>query len=203
MSRALDLILATVLIVVLAPVLLLAALAIRLGSAGPVLHRARRVGRGGRVFRMLKLRTMRHACGGAALTTASDDRVTRVGSVLRRWHIDEWPQLWNVIRGEMGLVGPRPEDPRFVDAADARWREVLSVRPGITGPSQLVFTDVEARLLTQAEPEGSEAVYRTRILPDKLASDVRYVRERTMRGDLRTLAMTAGLTPRRSRGEAA
>jgi lipopolysaccharide/colanic/teichoic acid biosynthesis glycosyltransferase len=108
--------------------------------------------------------------------------------LLRRTHADEWPQLWNVLAGEMSLVGPRPEDPRFVDAADPAWRRVLSVRPGLTGTTQLAFAGREASLVGDGDPETG---YRARVLPSKLAADAAYVDARTFGGDLAILARTA------------
>ena len=137
---------------------------------------------------MYKLRTMHDGSSGPAVTAAEDDRVTRTGRWLRRTGLDEWPQLVNVLRGEMSLVGPRPEAPRFVDEADARWRRVHTVRPGVTGPTQLHFAAEEERLL---RGPGVEAKYVEQILPRKLAMDIAYVDGRSLGRDLRCLAETA------------
>jgi lipopolysaccharide/colanic/teichoic acid biosynthesis glycosyltransferase len=120
---------------------------------------------------------------GLAITAPIDPRITRLGRHLRRSRLDELPQLWDVVRGSMLLVGPRPEDPSLVDLDDPRWREVLSIPPGITGATQLRFHD-EGRWVDTADPLGS---YRTRILPLKLKSDLGYVRGRSARGDVRIL----------------
>src|SRR5438874_1203967 len=154
-TRVMHAAVAAVLLVVFSPVLLAVALAVRLSSPGPVLHRATRVGRQGRLFTVYKFRTMvaGGARLGASITSAEDPRVTPVGRMLRRCKVDELPQLWNVVRGEMRLVGPRPEDPRFVALYRPEQKmRVLSVPPGITGPSQLLFFDEEA-LLRSADPE--------------------------------------------------
>ncbi len=198
-KRALDVLLALAGLAVLAPVGVVAALAIVLTSRGGPLHGARRVGRGRVVFTMWKLRTMRtlRSMQGVArspLTARDDPRVTPVGRVLRRTRLDEWPQLWNVLVGQMSLVGPRPEDPRLVDPADPQWQRVLSVRPGITGPTQIEWAPREANLLRTAD---AESVYRTRILPAKLASDLDYVRRRSLAGDVRLLVRSL-LVPFRS-----
>ena len=187
MKRALDVVLALAGIAVLAAPGLLVALVIVLDSRGPPLFRALRVGRGGRAFRALKFRTMTAGVAGPAITAERDARVTRVGRVLRRTRFDETPQLVNVLFGDMSLVGPRPEDPRFVDAADAAWGRVLSVRPGITGPTQLAFADEEQALVGRDDPETA---YRARVLPAKLRSDVAYVEGRTFAGDVALLART-------------
>jgi len=135
---------------------------------------------------MWKVRSMRtsehrgHA-GGAVITSSDDDRITRVGATLRRWRLDELPQVWNVLRGDMGLLGPRPETPSLVDLADPRWVEVLAVRPGITGPTQLVIEQWEAAALTSG---GQERHYTEHILPVKLAIDAWYVQHATPATDL-------------------
>ena len=188
MKRALDLVAAVVALAALAAPILLVALLVKLDSRGPAFFHAPRAGRGGHVFSIHKFRTMTDAAAGTALTTADDARVTRLGRALRRARIDEWPQLWNVLVGEMSLVGPRPEDPRFVDADDPEWRRVLSVRPGITGPAQIAFADREQALLGESDPERD---YRERVLPAKLRADLEYVETRTLRGDLVLLLRTA------------
>lgn len=185
MKRALDLAIAVPLLLALAPVMLVLAIAVRLTSPGPALHRAIRSGRDGRPFTMLKLRTMRPGAG-AAVTTTRDPRITALGRILRRTRIDEVPQLWNVVRGEMSLVGPRPEDPRFVALYTPEQRAVLAVRPGITGAAQLAFRD-EERLLDPSDPEGS---YVREVLPRKVAMDLAYVRRRTLAGDLAIIGRT-------------
>ncbi len=194
MKRALDLAVAVPLLVILSPVLVALAAAVRLTSRGPAFHRATRVGRDGRPFTMLKLRTMR-AGPGAAITTRDDPRMTTLGRALRRARLDELPQLFNVVRGEMSIVGPRPEDPRFVALYSEEQRAVLALRPGITGAAQLVFRD-EAALLDPADPDGS---YIRAVLPRKLAIDLEYARGRSLAGDLRIMGMTLRGQPKRGR----
>ena len=196
--RAIDLVLATVALAACAPVIAWAAVAMRAsGDRGPILYRAARVGEGGRQFEILKIRTMRPGAAGIRVTVAGDPRLTRVGRVLRSYRIDELPQLLNVIRGDMSLVGPRPEDPRYVDLEDPLHRFVFTARPGITGPTQLAFRD-EAVLLSPADPEAD---YRARILPAKLRMDADYLRHRTFTSDMRLLVRTAGVVVGRG-GEA-
>jgi lipopolysaccharide/colanic/teichoic acid biosynthesis glycosyltransferase len=139
---------------------------------------------------------------GPGITVARDARVTRLGAVLRRTRLDELPQLWNVVRGDMLLVGPRPEDPRYVDWRDPLHRLVFSAQPGVTGPAALAFRDEEAILareaLAVARQEGRERVaqadidraYRERVLPRKLELDAEYLRTRSARGDLVILVRT-------------
>jgi lipopolysaccharide/colanic/teichoic acid biosynthesis glycosyltransferase len=186
-KRALDVAVAIAGLVALAPAFAVIGLLVKLDSRGRALFRAPRVGRHGRIFLMLKFRTMTAGITGPAITTSADARVTRFGAFLRRTRLDEMPQLWNVLVGEMSLVGPRPEDPRFAEAADATWQRVLSVRPGITGPAQLEFADREQRLLG----EDPERDYRERVLPAKLRVDAAYVDARSFAGDLRLLFRTA------------
>lgn len=168
------------------PIVGLAGLLLQRETGGPLLYRAVRMGDGGRPFMCFKLRTMRADAGGPGITTRSDQRVGTVGRWVRRFRIDELPQLWNVIRGEMRLVGPRPEDPLFVDLGDPLHRQVFSARPGMTGLTQLIFHDEGGRLDT-SEPERH---YRSTILPAKLRLDAAYLRHRSTRLDLWILAQT-------------
>ncbi len=188
-KRAMDLLLGSVGLIVAIPMMGLIALLMRLsGDDGPFLYRAPRIGEGGRVITVLKIRTMREGATGSRLTSTSDARITRVGRLLRRVRIDELPQLINVVRGEMSLVGPRPEDPMFVDFTDPLHRKVFTARPGITGLAQLEFHD-EARILAG---EDSERRYREVVLPAKLRLDAKYLDERTTMLDLKILARTVG-----------
>jgi lipopolysaccharide/colanic/teichoic acid biosynthesis glycosyltransferase len=172
--------------VVAAPVLALVAIAMRLsGDTGPFFYRAPRVGQG-QTFMVWKVRTMTPGSAGSKVTLASDPRVTRVGRILRRYRLDELPQLVNVIRGEMSLVGPRPEDPAYVDLADPLHQRVFSAKPGITGLAQLAYHD-EAALL--AGPDAEQR-YRQEILPAKLRLDAEYLDRRTTLLDLKILART-------------
>ena len=199
-KRAMDLILGTFALVVVTPALATIALGMRLaGDQGPFLHRARRVGEHGRIFTVFKIRTMVEGGVGPRLTSADDPRVTRLGRILRRYRIDELPQLVNVVRGEMSLVGPRPEDPIFVDLDDPVHRKVFTARPGITGLAQLEFHD-EARLLSG---EDAERRYREEVLPAKLRLDVAYLDRRSTALDLQILGRTlTTILDRRSRPSA-
>lgn len=178
-----------ILAVVTGPLLIALGLAVRMETRGPVIFRASRMGRGGRPFDCLKLRTMRanRSEAGPGVTIGRDARVTRVGGLLRRFRLDELPQLWNVARGQMRLVGPRPEDPRYVDFDLPLHCEVFTEPPGIAGLTQLVYAD-EGRLLDDsADPDG---YYRDTILPRKLAIDAAYLRNRSIKLDLWILAQT-------------
>ena len=186
--RAIDLFGAGLGIVLLSPLWALVAVTIKLDSPGPVFYRARRVGKDGKVFRLYKFRTMVTDADkyGPAITAAGDPRITRVGRLLRRTKIDELPQLLNVLKGEMSLVGPRPEDPRYVALYTEEQREILRVRPGITSAASLTYRHEE--LLLQGE--DWERVYQTEIMPAKLAIDLEYLRHRTLWSDLVLIAKT-------------
>jgi lipopolysaccharide/colanic/teichoic acid biosynthesis glycosyltransferase len=198
MKRAFDVAVAAAGLVVISPLLLAASIAVKASSPGPVIYRGARVGRNGAVFHIYKLRTMRVGADrqGPALTSAGDARVTRVGRFLRLTKFDETPQLVNVLRGEMSLVGPRPEHPDFVQHYSPEQRQVLAVRPGITGPTALAFMH-EEEMLTGGDPV---ATYVSSIMPRKLAMDLEYVRTATFAGDLRLLAATAARVFRIRRG---
>jgi lipopolysaccharide/colanic/teichoic acid biosynthesis glycosyltransferase len=185
-KRALDLLVAGTVLLLALPLMAIVALAIMLESPGPVLYRAERVGRGGRPMRMLKFRKMRRNAVGPKLTACRDPRLTRVGMVLACTKLDELPQLLNVLRGDMSLIGPRPEDPGFVAQRRADYDEILKVRPGITGLSQIAFAE-ESRILCQDDAVGD---YLRRILPQKCALDRMYVRTVGLGTDMRILAWT-------------
>ncbi len=188
LPRAAEIPLAALAGLVTLPVLAAAALAITLTSRGPVFHRALRAGRHGVPVGVWKLRTMRADAAGPHLTVADDPRVTPLGRVLRRLHIDELPQVWNVLRGEMSLVGPRPEDVSLVDLTDPRRRRTLAVRPGIMGPAQVAWSGREGELLAGAT--DVERIYLERIVPEKLACDLAYLAQRTAWTDLAWIART-------------
>ena len=176
-------------LLLLAPLLLLAALWIRLDSPGPALFRQSRVGRFGVPFTIHKFRTMRVE-PGAALTVGADPRITRSGHVLRQTKLDELPQLWDVLRGAMSLVGPRPELPRYVALYPAEMRErVLAVRPGITDPASLAFSHEAELLAACADPERE---YREVILPAKLKLSADYAASASLMTDLRLIWATLG-----------
>ena len=186
-KRLLDLALGSLGLTLALPVLMGVALAMRLsGDRGPFLYRARRMGEGGHVIEILKIRTMTVGSGGLNVTVAGDPRVTRVGRVLRRYRLDELPQLVNVVRGQMSLVGPRPEDPGYVDLTDPTHRRVFTAKPGLTGLAQLEYHD-EARLLVG---DDADRRYREEILPAKLRLDMEYLDRRSTRLDLEILART-------------
>lgn len=186
-KRAFDLLLSALGLLLLAPVLLLIALWVKLDSPGPVFFRQERVGRFGRPFFIHKFRTMRVDNAGLQITVGVDPRITRAGRVLRAAKLDELPQLWDVLRGAMSLVGPRPEVPRYVALYTPEQRKVLDVRPGITGMASIDYIDENEILARSSDPERT---YIEEILPAKLALDLRYVQERSLALDLRILLIT-------------
>jgi len=199
-KRAFDLVAASLGLLVLSPLFAAVAVMIRTTSPGPVFFRQERVGLRGRSFRIYKFRTMRHdaeAVGGQ-LTVGGDPRITRVGAALRRGKIDELPQLINVVRGEMSLVGPRPEVPRYVAHYDDRQRRVLDVRPGITDPASIAFRDENDLLAASEDPERT---YLTEVMPRKLEMNLDYLERRGLVSDVAVILSTlARLLPRGSRG---
>jgi lipopolysaccharide/colanic/teichoic acid biosynthesis glycosyltransferase len=186
LKRLLDIVGAGVVLVLLAPLLVGLAIAVKLESRGPVFYRCRRVGFRGRELHILKFRKMHKDATGPALTVSADDRLTRVGRFVASAKLDELPQLWNVLKGEMSLVGPRPEDPSFVELRREDFEVILAVKPGITGLSQLAFAK-ESELLSPVDRLGD---YLERFLPQKIALDRLYVSRRTVWVDLRILAWT-------------
>ena len=187
LKRLVDILGALLLLIPAAPIIALIALAIKLDDPGPVFFRQQRIGRGGKKFWMLKFRKMPVVmpAQGPMLTRRHDPRLTRVGRWLERTKLDELPQLLNVLRGEMSLIGPRPEVERFVDLNDPRWQAVLQVPPGIFGLTQLRY-----RNESELYPIGCEDIetwYRERILPDKLALDMEYVSRAGAVSDIRLL----------------
>lgn len=185
--RPVEVILAVCGLITLAPVLLFAAALIRLDSRGRILFRQRRVGFNGQPFTLLKFRTMRPADPGLMITSADDMRVTGVGRWLRRTKIDELPELWNVLRGDMSFVGPRPEVEEFVDLDNAVWQEILGHRPGITDPVTLRLRNEEQLL---AQVIDKERYYREVIQPYKLRGYSNFVRDKSWKTDIRIIGRT-------------
>ena len=189
LKRTFDLIVSLVALIVLSPLFVVIAALVKLDSPGPAFYRAERIGRGGRPFRMYKFRTMVVGAdrAGPAITCRDDPRITRLGRLLRRTKLDELPQLLNVLRGEMSLVGPRPEAPRYMALYSPQQREVLKARPGITGLAQLAYIREEELL----NPANLDRDYVRVLLPRKLALDLEYVNGRSFLLDLKILLWTA------------
>jgi lipopolysaccharide/colanic/teichoic acid biosynthesis glycosyltransferase len=188
LKRAFDLLLSAVILVLMSPVMAIAVLSILLESGRPVFFSQVRVGRQFRKFRILKFRTMVVRNDGPSVTVAGDRRITKIGAILRKSKLDELPQFWNVIRGDMSIVGPRPEVPEYVDLFRQRYQRILSVRPGITDFASIYYRN-EEELLSRSNNPLTE--YRNRVLPAKLDLADKYIRERSAWRDLRIIALTA------------
>jgi lipopolysaccharide/colanic/teichoic acid biosynthesis glycosyltransferase len=191
MKRAVDILFSLAGLVLIWPLFSLIGMGIFLSSGRPVLFSQERVGLNGRPFRLLKFRTMRILEGAEAglFEPGNQNRVTAFGRFLRDFKLDEFPQLWNVLKGEMSLVGPRPETREWVNVYPERWRKVLSIRPGITDPASLFYRDEEAILA--ASPDPAEA-YRENILPHKLDIYEKYLHNRSLPGDFGIVVETLG-----------
>ena len=186
MTRIFDIVVALAALLVLSPLLVLIAIAVKLTSAGPVIYRAKRTGRGGEPFELFKFRSMAVNNAGPAITRKGDSRVTPVGRIIRGFKLDELPQLWNVVRGDMSLVGPRPEDPKYTAMYDAAQRKALAVRPGITSAASVQYRDEES-LITG---DDWEEQYVQRIMPEKLRIDLQYLERRTLFSDVGLILRT-------------
>lgn len=190
MMRLIDLILSSVALFCASPLFLLVAAGIRLSSPGPILYRAKRVGIGGGIFTMYKFRTMHVNRGpaGSCITAQNDSRVFAFGSWLRCLKIDELPQLVNILRGEMSLVGPRPEDPKIVEHHyTSHHLETLRILPGLSSPGSIYYYTIGEKML---DGENTEESYVERLLPVKLALDIVYVREASLLYSLRVILRT-------------
>jgi lipopolysaccharide/colanic/teichoic acid biosynthesis glycosyltransferase len=189
LPRPLEAFKAAGLLLVMTPLLLVIGVAVLVSSRGPIFFRQRRVGRSGREFTMFKFRTMKVNGEDVQVTASGDARVTPVGRLLRRLKLDELPELWNVVVGDLSLVGHRPEVPRFVDLENPVWRRVLEERPGITHPVTLRLAD-EERLIAAAGG-NVERFYVDELLPFKLRGYLAYQSERSFWSDVVVLTATA------------
>lgn len=175
-------------LLVLWPVLLLVALLVRIKMpGGPVIFTQRRVGRGGRLFTMYKFRSMTVSHGGSSVSVAGESRITPFGARLRRYKLDELPELWNVLKGDMSFVGPRPDVPGYADTLQGDAREVLRLRPGITGPASLKYRDEEELLASVDDPVryNDEVIY-----PDKVRINLYYLHNYSFVKDIRMIFCT-------------
>lgn len=188
LPRAFDIALVLLGGLVTTPIVGLLAVTVALTSRGGAFFRQNRVGRGGKLFVMYKLRTMAISGKGPEITKHNEGRITRVGKVLRATKLDELPTLWNVLKGDMAFVGPRPEVPRYVKLDDPMWLAVLRVKPGITDPVTVRLRN-EERLLEKIE-EDVEKYYMDELLPSKLQGYVAYIEQRSWRTDLKVLWQT-------------
>ena len=197
LKRFFDILFSAIGIILSAPLLVVVAMAIKKSSSGPVLYRGIRVGRDGKLFRMLKFRTMvanAEALGGSC-TSNGDPRITSIGGRLRKYKLDELPQLFNVLRGDMSLVGPRSEVQQYVSMFSEEEKEILHMRPGITDLATLWDSDEGALLAESSDPERT---YLETIRPEKIRLQLEYVRERALLLDFRIACSTVALVLRRA-----
>jgi lipopolysaccharide/colanic/teichoic acid biosynthesis glycosyltransferase len=189
LPRGVDVAVALVGLLLTSPLLVVSAVLVGLTSSGGIFFRQRRVGQFGRTFDLYKLRTMRSSNGGPQVTSGDDSRITRAGRFLRKTKLDELPTLWNVLKGDMALVGPRPEVPRYVKLDEPDWQLVLATRPGLTDPVTVRLRNEEA-LLAQINGDR-ENYYLSELQPLKLKGYVAYLERRSWRSDLKVLWQTA------------
>jgi lipopolysaccharide/colanic/teichoic acid biosynthesis glycosyltransferase len=182
--RPVEIVLASLVLAVSAPIVVAAAIAVVM-TRGPAMFRQERIGRGGLPFVLYKLRTMRSSHDGVEVTAGDDNRITPVGRLLRRTKIDELPELWNVIKGDMSLCGPRPEVSKYVDLENPEWRLLLSVRPGVTDPVTMRLRNEE--VLLQAVDGDRERFYLEVLQPLKRKGYLEYLKQRTWQRDLKVL----------------
>jgi len=189
-QRVLDIVASGAGLIILSPLFLILGVLVKLQDGGPVLYSSQRVGRGGKLFSIYKFRSMVQGADrmGGGLTVRGDARVTRVGRLLRNYKLDELPQLLNVFKGDMSLVGARPENPAYVARYTPEQREILNYRPGITSPASLRYRNEEEML----GGGDTDALYVGKILPEKLAMDLAYLRTRTVVSDVIVILRTIG-----------
>jgi len=185
-KRIFDLVVGTFSLIVVSPIMLICVILSKLQSPGPIIYSAQRAGLRGKIFSMYKFRTMvtNAQSIGTGITNYRDPRITPIGRFLRKTKLDELPQLLNVLKGEMSIVGPRPEAPEYVKFYTKKQRKVLEVRPGITGPAQIENRDEEEKFKDCAEPEE---YYINILMPKKLEIDLQYVKHHNLRSDLKFL----------------
>ena len=191
--RAIDLVVSALVLLVLSPLFLIIAIAIRLDGPGSIIYRGWRVGKAGRRFQMLKFRSMVADADrvGPAISSREDARITRVGRFLRATKLDEFPQFWNVLRGEMTLIGPRPETPEIVGLYTQEQLQILAVKPGLTGPSQISCSVDDSMAVHGGD--SAEQFYVQNVLGRRLAMDAEYIRNRNAVSDLALVGRTVGL----------
>jgi lipopolysaccharide/colanic/teichoic acid biosynthesis glycosyltransferase len=198
LPRFVDFTLALLGLMILSPILLLVIIGVALSSPGPIFFRQERMGRGGRSFFLIKFRSMTVSNSGSQVTAKGDSRITGIGKVLRKTKIDELPELWNVVKGDLSLVGPRPEVPRYVNLKNSMWKKVLRVRPGITDPVTLKLRN-EEELMAQVQ-DDPEKFYLEVLQPIKLRGYVDYLEKRSWWEDVKVLwkSVMAVVLPRRT-----
>ena len=187
LKRIFDILASFLGLFILWPVLLLVAILIKLKMPGPVFFRQERVGKNGKLFTLVKFRTMSVGHNGSSISVKGESRITPLGAILRKYKLDELPELWNVLRGEMSFVGPRPDVPGYADKLTGEDREMLQLRPGITGPASMKYANEEEILFQQPDPVkyNDEVIW-----PDKVRINLEYMKRRTFLMDLKIIIYT-------------
>jgi lipopolysaccharide/colanic/teichoic acid biosynthesis glycosyltransferase len=200
MRRIFDIGVALLALPILAPIFVVVILAVAIESPGSPFYGGWRIGKDGKRFRMWKFRTMVNRADklGTAITTRRDPRITRVGRFLRATKIDELPQFFNLLVGDLTLIGPRPEAPQFVNRYSPEQRQILKVKPGITGPTQLIYTVLEGE--TVPDGEDAERFYVEQVMDRKLRSDLEYIHRRTFWSDCHVVLLTIAMMARAAAG---
>ncbi len=186
--RILDCVLAGMGLILLLPILLICAACIKYSSPGPVFFRQERMGRDGRTFSLIKFRTMSPGKQSIQVTAGDDPRITPIGKVLRKLKLDELPELWNIFKGDMAIVGPRPEVPRYVDLHNPLWKQVLKIRPGLTDPVTIRLRNEES--LMQNVGKEREKFYLEVLQPYKLVGYLKYEMRRSFFSDIKVILLT-------------
>ena len=188
LKRFFDIFSSLIVLIIISPLLILISIFIKLDSKGKILYNQKRVGINGKVFKLFKFRTMKPGSDKKGLLTIGNDtRITRVGKVLRKTKLDELPQLFNIIIGDMSVVGPRPETPNYVELYNKEQKEVLSIRPGLTDYASLEFINESELLAKQDDPEQA---YINTIMPQKLSLNIKYIRDQSFLLDLKIIFRT-------------
>ena len=180
-KRIFDIIASIFGLIIFSPLLLVVALLIKLLTQGPVLFCQERVGRHGRIFVIYKFRTMIVDHGGNTISVKGESRISPLGSKLRKYKLDEFPELWNVLKGDMSFVGPRPDVPEYINRLVSEERLILELRPGITSPASMKYTNEEELVASDEDPQK---FYNEVIWPDKVRMNLKYCRDRSFFGDL-------------------
>jgi lipopolysaccharide/colanic/teichoic acid biosynthesis glycosyltransferase len=193
MRRLVDILVSAIVLIILSPLFLAISIAIRLDTPGNIIYRGWRVGKGARRFQMLKFRSMIADAdlNGPSVSSVADGRITRVGQFLRASKLDEFPQFWNVLKGDMTLIGPRPESPEIVDRYTSDQRRILSAKPGLTGPSQISCTVDES--MAVSDGDNAEDYYVHHVLGRRLAMDAEYIQNRTAWNDVALVGRTISI----------
>lgn len=186
-KRIFDFIASFLGVLILSPVLFIIAIIIKVQMPGPVFFKQKRVGKGGQLFTMVKFRTMTINHSGSSISVAGESRITPLGATMRKYKLDELPELWNVLKGEMSFVGPRPDVPGYADQLQGEAAQILKLKPGITGPASLKYRNEEELLAQVDDPQRyNDGV----IYPDKVRINLKYLREQSLWLDLRIIFCT-------------